>query len=171
MTWNGGNGENVGMSKVLLEVAGAVEQPARFDYAALEALPGQVPDVSRLVPGRAGGGVALATVLAGARVKVEARYITLETSDGKFSASVPLDAVAERGIVVYRDGDAPLAESKGGPVRFYIRDVESCGIADLDKCANVKYLRRITLSAQPGRDTRPATQKQHTALHEGETPR
>ena len=157
------------MNEVLLEVGGAVEQPARFDYAALEALPGQVLDVAQLIPGRSGSGVALAAVLALARARPEARYITLETSDGKFSASVPLDAVAERGIVVYREGDAPLAESKGGPVRFYIRDVESCGIADLDKCANVKYLRRIMLSEQPGRDTRPVTQKQHTALHEGET--
>lgn len=157
------------MNEALLEISGAVEQPAQLDYAALEALPGQVEDVARLIPGRTGGGVALQSVLARAQVSPEARYITLETADGQFSASVPLDAVAERGIVVYREGGAPLPQSKGGPVRFYIRDVESCGIADLDKCANVKYLRRVTLSAQPGRDTRPATQRQHTALHEGKT--
>jgi 2-dehydropantoate 2-reductase len=110
----------------------------------------------------------LAALLAAAGPQRDAAYMTLSTADGSFSASVPMAIVAERGIVVYGLNGAPLPEAKGGPVRFYIQDVDSCGVADLDKCANVKHLARIELSKTPGRDHRPKTKKAHEALHEAE---
>ena len=150
-----------------LEITGLVGNAAKLDFAALAKLPGQVPDIGKLIPGRQGGGVRLESVLANASAKAGAAYITLEASDG-FAASVPLEAIRGQGLVVYRKGDAPLTASEGGPVRFYIIDVESCGVADIDECANVKSIVRIELSATPGHDNRPTTQRAHTELHERE---
>ena len=149
----------------MLEVTGLVQHPRRFAFRDLAALPGQVPHVAAIFPKRSGVGVRLDALLAAAGLRSGASHLTLESTDGKFSASVPLEAVAPRGIVVYREGDAPLPEDKGGPVRFLIQDVESCGLAEVDRCANVKFLGRIVVTSAPGPDTRPSTQKQHEALH------
>lgn len=151
-----------------LEVTGEVTSSKRFTFDELKRLPGQVADVGALLPGREGQGVRLASILAAAGPGKEAAYMTLSTGDGAFSASVPRAIVAERGIVVYALNGQPLPEAKGGPVRFYIQDVDSCGVADLDQCANVKHLARIELSRTPGRDVRPKTKKAHDALHERE---
>jgi DMSO/TMAO reductase YedYZ molybdopterin-dependent catalytic subunit len=150
----------------MLEVSGLVGRPRTFRFEDLAALPEQIADVGAVVPGRSGGGVRLEAVLATVRPDPGAGYLTLESTEGGFSASIPLAPVASRGIVVYREGDHPLPPAKGGPVRFVIQDVEACGVADLDQCANVKFLGRIVLAAAPGRDTRPTTQRQHEALHQ-----
>ena len=73
--------------------------------------------------------------------------------------------VREQGIVVYRLGDGRLGVEHGGPIRFLIRDPSVCHTGELDECANVKYLSRIELTDARGRDTRPATEADHAALH------
>jgi len=83
-----------------LEVGGAVQQPTRFDFAALAGLSGQVEDISALVPGRTGGGVRLESLLAAVQPHPEATYLTVESADGSFSASVPLSAVVDSGVVL-----------------------------------------------------------------------
>ena len=153
----------------LLRVTGLGGWAKEFDFDGLAALPGQVPDVGEVIPGREGGGVALGDVLDAAGVDSDAEFITLESGVGSFSASVPLESVRDLGLVVYRLGDGPLPVDKGGPVRFYITDVEACGVADVDQCANVKHLARIVVNRQPGRDTRPTTRPEHDALHERES--
>lgn len=152
----------------LLEITGESGRVKRFSYAEMQTLPGQIADVAALIPGREGSAVRLTSLLAAVQPAGDAAYMTLSTADGMFSASIPLAPVAERGIVVYQLNGAPLPEAKGGPVRFFIQDVDSCGVADLDKCANVKHLSRIELSKTPGRDFRPKTKKSHDALHEAE---
>ena len=150
----------------ILEITGEVERSRDLDFEALQALPGQVPDIGAEIPGRVGGGVRLASLLEVAGVSPGAGYITLATADGRFSASISLDAVRGQGIVVYRLGEGTLPEDQGGPVRFFIVDVEACGLADggIDQCANVKYLRRIELSSRRGRDTRPGV-VEHAEIH------
>ena len=54
-----------------------------------------------------------------------AAYIALQSTDGKFSASVPLDAV-RNAVIAYRLGNEPLPAKKGGPFRFLIPNVEDC---------------------------------------------
>jgi len=93
-----------------------------------------------------------------------ARYLTLRSGDGKFSASIPLDAAREA-IVAYRLGDEPLPSKKGGPFRFFIPNVEECAIGGVDACANVKFLARIELSQQPGADNRPTSKAMHEEHH------
>ena len=157
----------------LLRTEGLVERPLALSFEDLAALPGQIPDLAAEIPGREGGGVRLDAVLKASGARGDARFITLATDDGSFSASIPLAPIRAQGIVVYRDGGGrggggPLPEAKGGPVRFFIKDIELCslGAGEADRCANVKHLRRIELSAALAKDTRPSTQPEHEALHE-----
>jgi DMSO/TMAO reductase YedYZ molybdopterin-dependent catalytic subunit len=102
-----------------LRIEGEVHAPRAFRFADLAALPGQVPDIGTLIPGRQGGGVWLCSLLEATRARPQASHITLHATDGDFSASVPLAAVRDRAIVVYRLGDAPLPAAQGGPMRFF----------------------------------------------------
>jgi 2-dehydropantoate 2-reductase len=138
-----------------LEICGQVRQPVRFDFEALAQLPGQIEDIATLVPGRTGGGVRLAALLDAVQPQPEATNLTVESRDGSFSASVPLAAVRESGVVLYHLGRQPLPEGQGGPFRFLITDAQTCATGGVDLCANVKFVARIELSNSPGRDTRP----------------
>jgi DMSO/TMAO reductase YedYZ molybdopterin-dependent catalytic subunit len=139
-----------------LEICGDVQQPGTFDFEALRRLPGQIEDIASVVPGRTGGGVRLAALLDAVQPRPQATYLTVESTDGSFSASVPLAAVVASGVVLYRLGSHALPEQQGGPFRFLITDAQTCATGGVDLCANVKFVGRIALSAGPGRDTRPA---------------
>ncbi|MBM4258524.1 MAG: hypothetical protein FJ147_21830 [Deltaproteobacteria bacterium] len=147
-----------------LRIEGAVTTRRDFSFADLAALPNQIADVSQLVPGREGGGVRLQSILDQVAPTAAAQHLTLQSSDGKFSASIPLAAVREA-IVAYRLGNEPLPEKKGGPFRFLIPHIEECAIGEVDACANVKFLARIELSQQPGADNRPTSKTSHEEHH------
>jgi DMSO/TMAO reductase YedYZ molybdopterin-dependent catalytic subunit len=155
------------MKDVILIVDGAVEQPLELSFGDLAEFPeeSQIPDVSRFHPGRKGDGVALEAILERAVTRPDARYLTLHAARDDFHVSVPLEAVRGEGIVVYHRGGVPLGVEHGGPIRFIIRDPAACHTDELDDCANVKYLNRIELSVQRGRDTRPGTDEEHARLH------
>jgi len=147
-----------------LRIEGEVQQAQNFSFADLAALPEQVADVSQLVPGREGGGVRLEAILSKVAPASAATYVTLKSSDGKFSASVPLDAV-RTAIVAYRLGDEPLPAKKGGPFRFLIPNVDECAIGGVDACANVKFLSVMQFSHNPGDDNRPTSKMGHEEHH------
>jgi DMSO/TMAO reductase YedYZ molybdopterin-dependent catalytic subunit len=143
-----------------LELSGLVRsERVRFDRAALARLPGQVPDVGALVPGRRGRGVRLKSVLEAAGFDRKAGYANLLSSDPSFAVSVPLAEVLEQGVIVYEQDDAALAPEKGGPFRLLVS-------GHADECVHVKALERVELSARPGRDTRPKDDAEHQKLHE-----
>ncbi|MGE0826463.1 MAG: molybdopterin-dependent oxidoreductase [Candidatus Binatia bacterium] len=148
----------------LLRIEGEAQQPRDFRFEDLSALPGQVADVGQLVPGREGGGVRLQSLLDVVGPTTKATHLTITATDGKFSASVPLEAVREA-IVAYRLNDAPLPAQKGGPYRFLIPQVEECAIGEVDACANVKFVGRMRLSHGPGEDTRPTSKVAHEEHH------
>jgi DMSO/TMAO reductase YedYZ molybdopterin-dependent catalytic subunit len=156
--------------EIVLTVEGAVERPLRLSFTDLEAFPAadQVCDVSRFHPQRRGDGVTLDAILDRAGVQPAANYLTLHADRDDFHVSVPLDAARSQGIVVYRLGQDRLGAENGGPVRLIIRDPSACHTGELDECANVKYLSRIELAERRGRDTRPASEADHTALHESQ---
>ena len=156
----------------LIVIDGAVANPLRLGFDDLAALPDedQIPDVAPLHPGRKGHGVDLRAVLRLAAPRPEARFLTLHADRDDFHVSIALDAIAERGMIVYRVGDGPLDPAQGGPIRFLIRDPASCHTAELDDCANVKYLSRIELTTGRGRDTRPEDDAAHAALHDRQGP-
>ena len=149
---------------VALEVSGLVRAPRSYDFAGLAALPGQVPDVSELAEGRVGAAVRLTSLIERSQPDADAAFITL-FAEGDYSASVPLAAIIDQAILIYRLGDGPLPVGQGGPVRFLIPDVAACQTAEVDSCANVKFLRRIELGRERGRDSRPRTRASHAELH------
>jgi DMSO/TMAO reductase YedYZ molybdopterin-dependent catalytic subunit len=147
-----------------LRIEGEVQQARAFTFADLAALPDQISDISQLIPGREGGGVRLQSIVDKVHPSSAAAYITLKSSDGKFSASIPLEAV-RNAVVAYRLGNEPLPAKKGGPFRFLIPNVEECAIGGVDACANVKFLGEIRFSNQPGADNRPTTKTMHEEHH------
>jgi DMSO/TMAO reductase YedYZ molybdopterin-dependent catalytic subunit len=156
------------MSDIVLTIEGKVEHRLFLTFGDLEAFPDrdQIRDVSRFAPSRRGDGVSLDAILARAGSATGANYVTLHADRDDFHVSVPLDAIREQGIVVYRKGSDRLAVEEGGPIRLIVRDPTACHTGELDECANVKYLSRIELTERRGRDTRPSGEAEHTALHE-----
>lgn len=156
------------MTKLTLD--GDVEQPVTLSFDDLAAFDAehQVADVSQLDPKRQGDAVKLTGLLARVRPKPSARYLTLHASQDDFHASIPLDAVRERAILIYRLDGQPLPSGSGGPVRFYIPDFAACHTAEVDECSNVKFVDRLEFSAERGFDNRPQDETEHQALHERE---
>ena len=155
-----------------LTIAGEVNCPRTLTFADLAAIPPehQVADVSRLVPGRKGDAVRLEGILELVRPKESASWLGLHSSTDDFHASIPLDAVADKALVIYRLDGQPLPENAGGPVRFFIPDFAACHTDEIDECANVKFVDRLELTAEKGFDNRPHDGDSHAALHakEGE---
>lgn len=151
----------------VLTIDGEVDRPQQLTFDALAGLaePYQVIDVSRLDPKRAGDAVRLEGLLAAVGVKPAARWLTLHATCDDFHASIPLDAVRDRAIVLYRLAGEPLPVKAGGPFRFFIPDFAACHTHEVDECANVKFVDRIELSAERGQDNRPAEEREHAELH------
>lgn len=154
-------------AEAALVIDGEVGRPARLDWAALRALPAafQIDDVSQIDPRRRGGAVWLTGLLAQVEPRATATHLTLHATADDFHASVPLDSVRASGMLIYRLGEEPLPASQGGPLRFYIRDHASCHAAEVDECANVKFVDRIELTAGKGYDNRPQDEADHARLH------
>jgi hypothetical protein len=138
-----------------------------LDFGQLSALDGQIEDVSKLIPGRVGSAVRLQSILDRVQPKRDLDYLTVESTDGGFAASVPLAALRQA-VIAYRLGEEPLPAEKGGPLRFLIPNDEGCATGGADACANVKFVGTLRLTKGPGKDTRPATPRQHADLHEHE---
>ena len=94
--------------------------------------------------------------------------MTLHASHDDFHASVPLSTVRDRGLFIYEIDGEPLELAAGGPVRFYIPDHAACHSAEVDECANVKFVDRVELTAGKGFDNRPQDDEEHEALHREE---
>ena len=148
-----------------LRIDGEVLNPQTFRFEDLRLLPGQIADVGQHIPGREGGGIRLQSLLEKVGPQESVTYITLESSDGTFSASIPFTAVQDA-IVSYKLEDAPLPAEKGGPFRFFIPNAAACAMSEVDACANVKFLGRVHLSRKPGRDVRPTSAQLHQEHHE-----
>jgi DMSO/TMAO reductase YedYZ molybdopterin-dependent catalytic subunit len=158
------------MTKHVLRIDGEVENPLSLSFADLESLGGafQVRDVSRIDPKRKGDAVSLVGLLELAQPKSTVKYLTLHSSTDNFHASIPLQAIRQRAILIYRHEGQPLPPSAGGPVRFFIPDFAACHTDEVDECANVKFVDRIELTAQRGLDNRPHDEKEHADLHQRE---
>ena len=141
--------DNYGRAKTAVLVDGEVQTPCTLDFVGLAALPEQVADIGTLLPGREGSGVWLRALLDMVGVAEQATHITFTATADTFSASVPLAAVADRAVLVYRQGLEPLSATQGGPVRLYITDVESCDSEVLSACTNVRNLDHIRLTGAP----------------------
>ena len=151
-----------------LAINGEVQQPVNWSQTDLAAIHGtyQIADVTKFDPKRPGRAVRLAGILAVVGTKPAARWLTLHSSQDNFHASIPLDAVRDRALIIYELDGQPLPVSAGGPFRFLIPDFSACHTAEVDECANVKFVDRIELNAERGFDNRPTDDADHAKLHE-----
>ncbi|MGE5195418.1 MAG: molybdopterin-dependent oxidoreductase [Deltaproteobacteria bacterium] len=155
------------MSQILLRIDGEVSHPLALTFEDFTAIPAgqQVADVSRFHPRRLGDAVTLEALLAMAKPRPTASYLTLHATADDFHASVPLAEIRGEGLVVYRLAGGPLPVKNGGPIRFLIRNPAACHTDELDDCANVKFVDRIELTVGKGRDNRPHDDAEHEKLH------
>lgn len=100
----------------------------------LAKLPDQIPDVSTFVSDRQGQGVWVSAVL-GEVANADAVFYA---DDDRFSATVDLVLVRERGLFIYGMEGGPLPVSYGGPLRLLIPGYD-------DRCANVKGVARVKI--------------------------
>jgi DMSO/TMAO reductase YedYZ molybdopterin-dependent catalytic subunit len=150
---------------ILLRVDGEVQRPLSLTFDDLAAIPERV-DVSHHVPGRTGEAVLLDAILILAGAKPSAVYLTLHSGRDDFHASIPLMAVRDRAMVVFRRDGKPLPAEQDGPLRFLIPDCSNCHTSEIDECANVKHVDHIELGAVRGRDNRPSDEAEHAQLHQ-----
>ena len=152
----------------LLKITGEVAKPRDISYDDLAALdpPHQVIDVSRLGMKRGGDAVNLSGLLELVGVRETAQYIGLHASSDNFHASVPLDAIRDTALLIYRLNEAPLTAKSGGPFRFYIPNHAACHTDEIDECANVKFVDHIEFTAEKGFDNRPTDDAEHEKLHQ-----
>ena len=151
----------------LLRIDGAVERPLTLGYNDLVRMDArdQIADLKRHGYQRAGDAVRLSALLRLARVHSYARFLGLHGAADDFHASIPLDAVLDRALVIFRIDGAPLPTAIGGPFRLFIPDHAACQAAEVDECANVKFLDRIELTTEKGHDNRPRDEAEHAKLH------
>lgn len=139
-----------------VSVTGPAGQERRFTFADLAALPAahQVPDVSALVPGRAGRAVRVAGLLGPA--SADAPHGVVSSSDERFQAGLPR-AQLEQALLVYALGGGPLPADQGGPFRLFVPEGG-------DACLNVKGVARIALQAAPVASSCPHSPEEHAKM-------
>ena len=93
--------------------------------------------------------------------------LTVESTDGGFAASVPLEALRQA-IIAYRLGDQPLPRDKGGPLRFLIPNDEGCATGGADACANVKFVGTLRLTKGRAKTRARRPQATRGAAHRGQ---
>ncbi len=154
----------------VLRIDGEVQSARTFSYEELAALDpsAQVPDVGQIDPNRKGAAVRIAALLDLVGASAAARYVGLHASRDNFHASIPLEAIRDRALVIYSVDGRPLPMSAGGPFRFFIPDHLACHAHEIDECANVKFVEHIELTRDKGFDNRPHDDAAHAALHKRE---
>ncbi len=148
----------------ILWVEGECIRPQHFSFLDLAEVHRyyQVPDVSKVDERYTGRAVRLRKLIDLVGPGNDARWITAESEDGKFSVCLPLEEVAPTALVIYGVGDKALDRSEGGPARYLVP-------FHPDNCTAVKGLARLVISCEQGRDTRPSTKEEHVELHRQET--
>jgi DMSO/TMAO reductase YedYZ molybdopterin-dependent catalytic subunit len=139
-------------------IAGA---PLLYSSADLEALDvnAQITDLGEHVPGRAGRGVLFRALFDVRGLLENARWVELSSEEGDFVVSLPIEEVADQGLLWYAGTEGFLTSDDGGPFRLLIPGYR-------DACANLKHLAHICFMDRPGRDTRPTSRASHAAHHE-----
>lgn len=156
----------------LLKITGEVANSRELTFADLAAIDAQyqIPDVSSLAGGRRGTAVTLEGLLQLAGAKSSATYLGLHAMADNFHASIPLAGVRAKAFLIYALDGQPLSAKAGGPCRFFVPDHLACHSAEIDECANVKFVDTLEVTAAKGHDNRPHDDAAHTALHASETP-
>jgi DMSO/TMAO reductase YedYZ molybdopterin-dependent catalytic subunit len=146
-------------SHALFSIEGDCQRPQSFSWLDLQEVHKyyQVDDLATVDETLSGKGVRLRKLLDMAGPGYGTAWLTFESIEG-FTACLPLDEIGRTGIIQYEKGGKQLAVEDGGPARLIVPYFP-------DKCANVKALKRILISREPVKDTRPSTKGEHEKLH------
>ena len=126
----------------MIRITGLVERPGEWAMEDLAGLSGQVTE----------GGIQGRGVSAGALLEASGPrggYVSVESEDGRYRASIPLEELAAKGVVVYGLGADSLPEERGGPFRILVPDGRTL-------CWNVKGVGEMRVTACPEPDSVPA---------------
>lgn len=125
---------------VVLRVTGLVREHREWHWEELAALEGQIQEAS-------GRGVSAGVLLeaSGAR----GGFVSVESEDGAYRASIPIDELAAKGVVVYGLEEGGLPRDRGGPFRMLVPGGRTL-------CWNVKGVGEMRVTAEQEADSVPA---------------
>jgi G3E family GTPase len=110
-----------------------------FDRDKLSGLPGGIPDVSTVLPGRSGAAAALQSIISALDLPLGLETVVV-ASDGYASPAVAVSDLS-RAVLLHSLADQALPEAMGGPFRLLIPgDAGPAGA-----CSNVKSVVRFVL--------------------------
>ncbi len=127
-------------STPVLRVTGLVREPGVWRPQDLAGLDDQVT-------GSAGKGVSAKALLD--RAGPSGGFVSVESGDGSYRASIPIGELVDKGVVVYGGEDGGLPREQGGPFRMLVPDGRTL-------CWNVKGVALMRVTAQPEPDSVPA---------------
>ena len=99
----------------------------------------------------------LAALADAARVDGRARFCHVASTDGSFTANLPVDEALASGLVLYELDGAELPASFGGPFRLLFPDSQDCSV-------NVKFLGELRFLEQPGSHTARCAEEEDGAV-------
>ena len=130
--------EQVGVP--VLRVTGLVDSPGGWSTSDLAALAGQVTEGG-------GRGVSVGALLEAAGPRGD--YVSVESDDGGYRASIPMEELAAKGVLIYGLGSGGLPPERGGPFRMLVPEGHTL-------CWNVKGVGEMRVTAHPEPDSVPA---------------
>ena len=134
------------MTDVVLRITGLGD--AAFTWEELLALPGSVAEAATVAAGAVGLAVPVAAILDSIVIADDATHGTVVSSDGGYTASIPIGTLRTGGwLAVALDGH-PLPADRGGPLRLTVADGTTL-------CWNVKDVGSIRLTTGPEPDSVP----------------
>lgn len=126
--------------RAVLRITGLVEKPGEWDSEDLAGLSGQVTEVE-------GRGVSAGAVLEASGPR--GGYVSVESEDGGYRASIPIEELSAKGVLVYGLGGGQLPRGRGGPFRILVPGGRTL-------CWNVKGVGEMRVTSEPEPDSVPA---------------
>jgi hypothetical protein len=128
-----------------IAVEGFVAHPGGFDQARLAMLASPAPEGLGGYPGSA---VRVGALLAQASPGGSATHVSVESEDGEYRASIPIDQLAADGWLMIGEGPRGLDPGVGGPFRLLVPDGRTL-------CWNVKGVVKLRVTEGPEPDSVP----------------
>ncbi len=132
-----------------LRLTGLRRGKPSISWKELATLPGRVPDLAAIVSDTVGEAVPVAAVIDEAEPHDDARYCSVVSTDGSYTASIPLTDLSDGGWLAFRLSNAPLPNEKGGPMRLTVALGGTL-------CWNVKDVGELRFTATKEPDSVPA---------------
>ena len=131
-----------------IQFAGLIRGATKLSLHEIASIPGvaAMPTITRTSIGDA---VPAAAVMAAAKPTSEAAFCTVVSTDGAYSASIPLADLVDGGWLAFRLDGAPLPAEHGGPLRLTVALGKTL-------CWNVKDVGEMRFTSAKEPDSVPA---------------